>query len=290
MPAAPISLRLLAAFPLGLAVISGSVGCVAQKAYDDAIAENRTLTSRNAELASRLRDVEQTAGSLRANTSGTADALGRLRDENSTLRQELAGAQSTITRLEEQLGDLEFAGLDPTTDAALRRLAERFPSLVAYDADRGLIRFASDLTFDSGSAVVKDTARPSLEALAQVLRTPEAAAYDTLIVGHTDSQRVSASTQQRHPSNMHLSVHRAIAVRDALEGLGVQAPRMQAAGWGEFRPAVPNTPTGNTPANRRVEILLVPSTANSAIPLLPAGSGAEIDNARLGTGRVEPTK
>jgi hypothetical protein len=37
---------------------------------------------------------------------------------------------------------------------------------------------------------------------------------------------------------------------------------MMAAGWGEYRPAVTNTPSGNTPQNRRVEIFLVKSAGS----------------------------
>ena len=65
-----------------------------------------------------------------------------------------------------------------------------------------------------------------------------------------------AITANKHPTNMHLSCHRAISVRKELMAMGVPADKMQAAGWGETRPYVPNTSSGNTPQNRRVEIYL----------------------------------
>jgi hypothetical protein len=63
----------------------------------------------------------------------------------------------------------------------------------------------------------------------------------------------------QHPTNMHLSAHRAISVRDALVSDGVTANRMQVAGYGEFRPIVPNGANGAA-QNRRVEIFLTPLT------------------------------
>ena len=59
---------------------------------------------------------------------------------------------------------------------------------------------------------------------------------------------------------MHLSAHRAIAVRNVLGNAGVPWERMSVMGWGEYRPAVPNNPSTGTAANRRVEIFLTPSS------------------------------
>jgi chemotaxis protein MotB len=127
-----------------------------------------------------------------------------------------------------------------------------------------MLRFASDLTFDSGSDVVKPEAKQALSAFSRVLLSPSAANYDVYIEGHTDSQRISPNTARRHPTNRHLSVHRSISVINELAAMGVPTSRLMAAGWGEHRPRVPNTPSGNTPANRRVEIYLTRPKLSSA--------------------------
>jgi len=59
----------------------------------------------------------------------------------------------------------------------------------------------------------------------------------------------------------------------------VPPDKMMVAGWGEFRPAVPNSgPKGNTPQNRRVEIYLTRSTATSlGGEAEPAGGAAKPD-------------
>ena len=270
---------------------AGLGGCVNQRAYDDLVQENRTLISRNSDLASRIADLEGMNTSLRGNTSGAQSAISSLEEERNRLRQELAMARTDILSLEEQMAGLELGGLDSVTDEALRRLASRFPDLVQYDPDRGMLRFSSDLTFDSGSAVVKDTAKASLSALAGVLKSGEAGQYDIRIVGHTDAQRISARTAQRHPSNMHLSAHRAIAVRKELISLGVSASKMEASGWGEHRPVAANGTNGASRANRRVEIFLVAGTSggNGSAPT-SSGPAGVIDREGLGASRYEPTK
>jgi chemotaxis protein MotB len=274
-----------------LAVLAGGLGgCVNQREYDKLWETNRSLQARNAELSTEIEDLRARLGGLDASGADAQSAIGRLQSENQTLRGQLASAQGVIADLESRLGNMSFSRLDPSTDSALRQLAARYPDLIVYDSSKGMLRFASDLTFRSGSDEVQPAAMDSLRALAGVLKSPEASGYDVIVVGHTDSQRISANTARRHPTNMHLSAHRAIAVRKALGDQGVAWEHMQAAGWGEYRPSVPNTGTGNTPQNRRVEIYLVASTYDGT----PVGGGAPAEARPAAepatTYEIEPTK
>ena len=289
--------RMMSVSLAGLLALAGGLGgCVSQQAYDDVVRENRALKSRNVELQGRMSDLEATESSLRDRLNQPNTALAEYEDANALAQQRLNQALETIADLESQLDGMQFARLDPVTDDALRQLASRYPGLVRYDADRGMLQFASDLTFASGSATVQDQAKRSLSALANILKSNEALGYDVRVVGHTDAQRISANTRQRHPTNMHLSAHRAISVRDELAGLGVAETRMMAAGWGPYRPVVPNTANGNTPANRRVEIYLFPGTGNSSssfgvtTPGGNTGTNATIDRDGIGGSSFEPTK
>jgi len=283
--------------PLLLAGLSGAtmVGCgTTQGQYDQALDTIRSLESRNAELQSDLQQQEALIANMRGNASGADAAAGDLRSENQRLRSELQGALRQIEDFERQLSNISMGGLDRQTDAALSELARRYPDLISYDSARGMLRFASDFTFGSGSAELSAQAEQGLTALADVLKTPAAQAYDTIVVGHTDSQRPGANTRQRFGSNRGLSVARSISVVNALGSRGVPGAKMQAAGWGEYRPQVPNTASGNTPANRRVEIFLVPTTADI---ILQGGSteggnagGVGIDRQGPAGVRIEPTK
>jgi chemotaxis protein MotB len=244
---------------LCLLAVAPFAGCASQAEIDRLNEANRALTDQNTRLQSDLEGARNEIIRLGSGSIGKEGAVAELQRQ---LREALAQRDRAIGDLkgfEGRLGNLQFGEVDPEMDRALTTLAEQYPELFTYDRASGMIRVNSDLTFDSGQANVKSAAKPALQALARVLTSGPAQAYDVVIEGHTDSQRISSGTAQRHPTNRHLSAHRAIAVLDEMRGLGVNPQKMMAAGWGEFRPAVPNNPNGNTPANRRVELFLVKS-------------------------------
>lgn len=244
---------------LGLAAMVMG-GCVNQGEYDRLYETNRSLTARNADLTRERDEARAQADLLRKNYGSQAGGLAELQQQNAQLRAMYEKALADYRTLEQQLAGLQFGPLPEEVSRALTVLADQYPDLIKFDAARGMLRFAADLTFDSGSDAVKDQAKQALGALAQILNNSAAASYDVVVEGHTDSQRISqAATRQKHPTNRHLSAHRAISVIDEMYKMGVQPQRMMAAGWGEYRPTVANTPSGNTPQNRRVEIFLVKS-------------------------------
>ena len=92
-------------------------------------------------------------------------------------------------------------------------------------------------------------------------RTP----LEVRVVGHTDNVPIRrSSTAAQHPTNIHLSAHRSISVRDALVGDGIDANRFMVAGYGEFRPIAANGARGSE-MNRRVELFLVPMPTVEAV-------------------------
>ena len=227
-------------------------GCIGQADYDRLHAQVDSLTDRNGVLQRERDAAIRDRDSAMAQLTRTESALQEMQRLNADLVKRLQDAGMSLADLQKRLEGIQLQALDPTTDALLQELASQFPDLIQYDPTRGMLRFASDLTFDSGSDVVKAEGREALAALASILRNPAAEPYDVIIVGHTDSQRISAGTAQRHPTNVHLSAHRSISVRRVLVDQGVTPGKMQVAGWGEFRPRVPNNPPrGDTPANRR---------------------------------------
>lgn len=266
-------LGLLAACMIGSAF--GLVGCVGQGEYDKVVETNRALTDKNITLQ-RERDESRSALEAQRNALARLEAaLTEARAQNVSLADALKKAGYDLDDLRKAMADLEIGPLDEATDKALAELAAQFPDLITYDHTKGMLRFASDLTFASGSADLNDSARSSLSALARILNSSSAAGYDVHIVGHTDSQRIGGGTAKLHPTNVHLSAHRAISVRAALASMGVPGGRMMVAGWGEFRPAVPNNANGNTPANRRVEIFLTKSRSDAG-GVAPEGAGEPV--------------
>lgn len=253
-------------------------GCVSQSEYDKLWETNRSLTNQNAELRDQLNGLSSTNSALEGSAGSAGTVISQLRQQNAALRDQLSSANDSLARFEERMNAMNIVSLDPATDRALRNLASQYPDIIVYDADRGMVRLASDLTFGSGSDEVRSGAADSLAQLAGILNAAGAADYDIQIVGHTDDRKPGAVTQRRHPTNMHLSAHRAIAVRNALGSSGVEWERMSVMGWGEHRPAVANNPATGTEANRRVEIFLTPSTWDgydtADVPLDSTGSSS----------------
>jgi outer membrane protein OmpA-like peptidoglycan-associated protein len=153
----------------------------------------------------------------------------------------------------------------PAVIAAIEDLGQKYPGLFTFDKEKGLFRFNSDITFDSGSSVVKPDAKAALTKLAQILSGEQAGDRMMTIIGHTDSDRVrKAETIARlkklgkPADNMGLSEARAEAVAEILRTGGVDAGRLATQGKGETNPIADNTSPAGKAKNRRVDIYLTP--------------------------------
>ena len=256
--------RLAALSFLLIATCMLSFGCAGQTKAEKYENLYRQSQEQIEELQARLEEAQARILALRDEASTAPDMLQRLEQALSE-RDRLAAA---LADAEQRLRDLgQGLALPPELDQALVELVAAYPDLMSYDPDRGMIKFRSDLTFALGSVAVSDDAAESLRRLAEILQQPFASDYEARIVGHTDNVPISrASTRQKHPTNWHLSVHRAISVKDVLEKAGVPPVRMGVAGYGPYRPVVPHKtnssgkPVGTEP-NRRVELFLIPTDA-----------------------------
>ena len=211
------------------------------------------------DLRAQLEEKEAEIGVLRSALVNQDPEL------HTKLEKTMASHDKLAKALSEAEGRLRTVGasriLDPELDAALIELAQSKPEIMTYDPDLGMVQLHSDLTFDLGSDQVSERAIGSLRKLARILESPTGKGYTVRIEGHTDNVPIGRpATRDRHPTNWHLSVHRAIAVKDVLVRAGVEQTRMGVAGFGENRPIEPNGAKGNQ-ANRRVEIYLVRSGA-----------------------------
>jgi flagellar motor protein MotB len=236
-------------------------GCVQQDKYDNLLQVKRSLQE-------QLLTVTDERDAMQSQLSNRTQQLTAARGDVSLLqeRYEILGGELDQISLSNQdltmqVSAMEIGPLPADVQAALARLASQYPDQITFDSGTGMLRFNSDLTFNSGKDQVKDGGATSLTALAAILDSPSAENFELVILGHTDDIPVKFSRNQ-HPTNMHLSVHRAIAVRDVLVNSGINADRVQVAGWGEYKPLVPNE-SGGTAVNRRVEIYLTSQTETS---------------------------
>lgn len=264
----------LARYTVAAAIIGlttfGLGGCNA--GGNNLLEANRALQERVTTLQAENESLNNTNQRLQAALAARDKALSDLQMQMSMLANSGGGMDAKYKELLDRFNSLRFGSLDPETDAALRELAAQHPDLIEYVPELGLLRFKSDVTFGSGSDVVNSSAKPTLRQLASILNGP-AAGYDIKVQGHTDSQPV-VRARAAHPTNMHLSAHRAISVRNELVGMSVAAQRFEVAGRGEFDPLVQNTANGNTPRNRRVEVYLMRGIARGSLPAAPTDDSA----------------
>lgn len=238
-------------------------GCIKQEKYDDLKLKNRNQQERIDALESelsvvklKLAQVEKQLADCQSNVSADTEAL---QEKINALQDDIDKKTELIAKLQSQLVHGAPLPADLTND--LQKFAAENSSLVEFDAETGVVKFKSDLLFELGSDIVTPDATDMLKKLCTIINGKSAEAFDVVVAGHTDDMPIKrADTLTQHPTNWHLSAHRAISVEKILETAGVSTKRLSVRGFSEFRPLEENAPNkkGNA-KNRRVEIYLVPA-------------------------------
>ena len=146
------------------------------------------------------------------------------------------------------IGGAVGAGVGAYMDAQEERLA-RVPGTIVerIEDDTLVVRFDSDILFESGSATLGPAATGTVQEVADILVDyPKTA---VVVQGHTDAAGSTARNQD-------LSERRADSVADALVANGVAPQRLVATGYGETYPVASNASDRGRRLNRRVAILL----------------------------------
>ena len=117
-----------------------------------------------------------------------------------------------------------------------------------YDALSEAGRVATQgIYFDTGSDRIRPESTPTLKEIGEMLK--EHADLKLTIEGHTDNVGNTAA-------NKTLAEQRAAAVKAFLVGsYGIDAARLQTAGFGDQKPVAPNTTPEGRQQNRRVELV-----------------------------------
>ncbi len=191
-----------------------------------------------------------------------------LREQISQLAAALELAETESKEQEVQIADLGRRlnlALASKVEELARYRSEFFGRLREVLGNRPDIRivgdrfvFQSEVLFPSGSAQLEPEGQVQLAELADTLleiapKIPPEIDWVLRIDGHTDRNPIATA---EFPSNWELSAKRAINVVRFLEGRGVPANRLAAAGFGEFQPLEKGDSPEIFRRNRRIELKL----------------------------------
>ena len=122
---------------------------------------------------------------------------------------------------------------------------------ITNTGDRLIVTLPQDILFASDSATLTGGLQSDLIAVANNLQAYPNSTVQ--VIGHTDSTGSAVHNQS-------LSVDRANSVTNVLSGAGVPASRLQAIGRGEDQPIASNLTDEGKAQNRRVEIVILPTS------------------------------
>ncbi len=132
---------------------------------------------------------------------------------------------------------------------------------VAVRKNRVIVLLPGDALFDGGKDAIKKSGREALKKLADGIKNDASLVQrEYQVASHTDSKKPSGGA---FSDNLGLSAMRARAVVLFLTdpaGGALAHERWSAAGYADNEPVAPNESDDGRAANRRVEIVVVPSS------------------------------
>lgn len=115
------------------------------------------------------------------------------------------------------------------------------------------IEIKTDILFPSGVARLSDSARGTLDQIADILKPYP---NPIRVEGHTDNVPINTAA---YPSNWELSAARAASVVHLLSGRGLDPQRMAVIGLGQYHPIASNDTAKGRNENRRVLLVVLAS-------------------------------
>lgn len=233
-----------------------------KKSDDDLAAVNATLATRDASLASKTTDFDNSqkaldeanalVGELKKRLEKLGQNVNQLSGEKGAMAAALDEAKGRLEELRRQKAAAEeraamFRGLVDK----LKAMIEGGQLKVTVRNGKMLIVLGSDVLFDSGSTQLKPAGKQAIASVAAALSSIKGRQF--AVAGHTDNVPMKGS------SNWELSTARAVEVTRLLIASGVAPESLAASGYGEFDPVAPNDTKENKALNRRIEIEMKPN-------------------------------
>jgi outer membrane protein OmpA-like peptidoglycan-associated protein len=173
----------------------------------------------------------------------SADASGAFRFENVP-----PGAAKITVTAEGYLPSVTELEVKPQEDLRASISLNKRPKRANVVVAARELKLRKQVHFAHDSADIDPDSDALVQEIADVLNK-RADITHLEIQGHTDNTGSPIYNQR-------LSQQRADAVRDALIKLGIDAGRLDAKGYGQEKPLVPNVSAANRARNRRVQLMI----------------------------------
>jgi len=234
-------------------------GCVKKSLYEKSQSDldlSRSSWQRCRDDLGACSDKLQKCETERDEARAALDALGQMHEslnrEHSTLGKEYAQLKDLLDRINKSNAKRRQA-----MDELLGKFAELIKSgrlSVTVNDGRMVIQLPSSVLFKSGQAQLSPAGKKAVIEVAGILMTIDNRKFQ--VAGHTDNQR---SSRGLNP-NWSLSYNRARSVFDLLVKSGVTEDRLSIAAWAEYSPVADNHTMEGRESNRRIEIVLLPTS------------------------------
>jgi chemotaxis protein MotB len=155
---------------------------------------------------------------------------------NNTFRKEISGKTSPASVRHDIAKEMK----ESTADTF---------SKLEINEKRIKITMQGEVLFASGSSAVNENMKRNLDEIASVIKKTN---DPVLVEGFTDDVPIHGG------SNWELSLARAVSVVDYfVASANMPQTQFMVAGYGEYKPVVPNTSDENRSRNRRIELTII---------------------------------
>lgn len=221
---------------------------IAQRKIELANVKARTALDRTKIAEAEKAGVQVRDRQATENTAALADARAELKESRRDNAEQAKDANKSIIELDAERQE---------ADAAERRLSRAMADLstvaVVRDEPRGqVITLDGSSLFAVGQHRLLNGGKERLDQVVAALLA-QAPIKRMVVEGHTDNLGSD-------DKNVELSMNRANAVRDYLVAHGVDSAKISARGMGSSRPIGENLTAESRAGNRRVEIVITPTT------------------------------
>ena len=222
-------------------------------------ADKQSLQQSQAELTQKLSTMISQLGGT-APSGGPAELAGSLESvigktltEKKKLTENLASGKQELSQLSEEhkqvAAELEVRQAREAKLKKAKVILNPSEGEVLFNSANDIVLRLYGLSFDVGSATIKDDHMPLLQKIQEVIQMfPDSR---LVVEGHTDASGDAATNRQ-------LSEKRAYAVMQYLrQSLLIPADRISAMGFGKERPVASNESAEGRAKNRRIDILIM---------------------------------